>query len=194
MGFNTLGVTLRKFMLGVGLAALVWVFVVPSCSDGFGCAAAGSQTTLADASDCPENLQEAAQDSEWAAERMRTIADDGITTGLLYDEDGNEERITSGRGGAYGSVLAYLQPYGGSLLRDRPPGSQVAEHVEAKAAAVLRDAEQTNGVLVINNPDGPCGYASGIGCIAAVELILRSGATMDVWWPQGHQRYTGRAA
>ena len=184
---------MRKFLLVAGLAILAWIFVVPGCSDKFGCEAAGGSNALADDGDCPDSLQDAAQDSDWAADRMRTISSDHLTTGLLYDEDGNEEKIVSGRNGAYDSVLSYLQPYAGSVLRDRPPGSQVAEHVEAKAAAVLRTAEQARGVLVINNPEGPCGYASGIGCVAAIELILPKGSTMVVWWPQGHQIYTGRA-
>jgi hypothetical protein len=175
-----------------GLAVLAWIFVVPSCSTRFGCAATGIDA-YADSGSCPDNSQAAAQNAVWAADRIGAIADEDITTGLLYDEDGNEEKITSGRNGAYDSALSHLEPYAGSLLRDKPPGSQVAEHVEAKAAAVLRDAEQAHGVLLINNPDGPCGYASGIGCTAAIELILPRGTAMDVWWPRGHHRYSGKA-
>ncbi len=184
---------MRKFLFVVVLGVLAWIFVVPSCSTEFGCESAGGARAYAGSGECPSSSQAAAQDADWAADRMRFIADDDITTGLLYDEDGNEEKITSGRGGAHELAVEYLEPYAGAVLRDRPPGSQVAEHVEAKAAAVLRDAEQSHGVLVINNPEGPCGYASGIGCVAAIELILPAGTAMDVWWPRGHQRYTGRA-
>jgi SCP1.201-like deaminase len=184
----------RKFLLVAALAILAWIFVVPSCSTKFGCAAAVGASAHAGNGDCPDSLQEAAQDSVWAADRLLSVAGEDITTGLLYDEDGHEEKITSGRGGsAYDLALSYLKPYAGSVLRDKPPGSQVAEHVEAKAAAIMRDTGQTYGVLVINNPDGPCGYASGIGCTAAIELILPKGSTMVVWWPRGHQSYPGKA-
>jgi SCP1.201-like deaminase len=183
---------MRKFLLLAGFVILAWIFVVPSCSTKFGCAAFGADA-YAGSSDCPDSVDAAARNATWAQDRIRSIADESITTGLLYDEDGNEEKITSGRNGAYESALSHLKPYADSILRDKPPGAQAAEHVEVKAAAMLRDTKQARGVLVINNHDGPCGYASGIGCIAAIELVLPKGTTMDVWWTRGHQRYTGRA-
>jgi hypothetical protein len=50
------------------------------------------------------------------------------------------------------------------------------------------------GVLVINNDEGPCTWASGPGCVALIELILPKGSTMVVWWPGGHhEAFSGRA-
>jgi hypothetical protein len=62
---------MRRFLFVAGLAILAWIFVVPGCSDKFGCEAAGGSNALASDGDCPDSLQEAAQDSDWAADRMR---------------------------------------------------------------------------------------------------------------------------
>jgi hypothetical protein len=56
----------------------------------------------------------------------------------------------------------------------------------------MRQHGDTYGVLVINNTNGPCTYASKHGCDV---LILPKGSTMVVWWPGGHNEiYSGRAA
>ncbi|HYS40155.1 MAG TPA: DddA-like double-stranded DNA deaminase toxin [Pseudonocardiaceae bacterium] len=42
--------------------------------------------------------------------------------------------------------------------------------------------------------DGPCRYVSGIGCAAAMRLILPKGSTLVVWWPGGKSKeYEGAA-
>ena len=58
----------------------------------------------------------------------------------------------------------------------------------------MRNNGDAYGVLVINNPDGPCRYASGPGgCDMAIQLILPVGSTIVVWWPGGnHKEYAGR--
>jgi hypothetical protein len=114
---------------------------------------------------------------------------------MLYDKDGHEEKIQTGESGhAFDLVVRYLQAYPPSIIRDQPKGQQAGGHVEAKAAALMRQVEQTTGVLVINNPEGPCGYASGAGCAVIMQLILPTGSSVVVWWPGGrYARYEGRA-
>jgi hypothetical protein len=88
-------------------------------------------------------------------------------------------------------VVVVVAVYPRSVVGGQPPGKQVAGHVEAKAAALMRYAEDRYGVLVINNPAGPCPYASNIGCENAMRLILPKGSTIVVWWPGGHHREYG---
>lgn len=89
--------------------------------------------------------------------------------------------------------MTYLSEYS-TVLGDQPKGKQAAGHVEPKAAAMMRTAGQVKGVLLINNPGGPCPYASGIGCGQAMRLILPVGSTIVVWWPGGqHSRFEGIA-
>jgi len=179
----------RKFAVAVVVAVLAWIFVVPSCSTTFGCESA-TATAHADSGNCPDNVDDAAEDADWAADRIASLEDADITTGLLYDEDGTEHRVESGeRGDAYELALSYLRPVIG---RTAP---QAAGHVEPKAAALVRHAEQEQAVLVINNPEGPCNYvAANIGCLRVVELMLPEGSTLTVWWPGGkHRTLTGKA-
>ncbi|HEX3781874.1 MAG TPA: DddA-like double-stranded DNA deaminase toxin [Pseudonocardiaceae bacterium] len=165
-------------------------------NDQFGCQVdfPAAQAEVADGV-CPANLAEAATDAQWAAARIASIADAPITTGLLYDEDGHEERIESGQSGpAFEHAVQYLRPYAGIQIFDRPPGQQAAGHVEVKASALMRDAGLASGVLVINNPAGPCGYVSNVGCPFIMELILPKGSSIVVWWPGGkHGMYEGTA-
>lgn len=171
-------------LVAVAIAVLAWIFVVPSCSTAFGCESAPA-TAHADSGSCPDGIDDAAEDAAWAADRIASIKDDLITTGLLHDEDGTEVRIESGESGhAFERAWEYLQPYAGKQITDQPAGKQAAGHVETKAAALMRDAEQTTGVLVINNPDGPCTYVSGAGCLTAIRLILPKGSSLVVWWPE----------
>lgn len=185
-----------------GRLVLVVVVVLGLCfvishyhgNDQFGCQIDLS-AAHADDNSCPTTLGQAANDAQWAADRIATIADEHITTGLLYDGDGHEEKIVSGRAGsAYESVLRYLAPYPSSVVRDRPKGVDAAGHVEPKATAMMRDSQLTFGVLVINNPNGPCVYASGQGCGVIMQLILSERSTIVVWWPGGgHGTFHGRA-
>jgi hypothetical protein len=184
----------RKLLVAVAIGVLAWIFVVPSCSTTFGCESAPA-TAHADSGSCPDDIDDAAADADWAADRITTIKDDPITTGLLYDEDGTEHRIETGESGhAFERAWEYLKPYAGKQITDKPAGKQAAGHVETKAAALMRDAEQTTGVLVMNNPDGPCTYVSGAGCLIAIRLILPKGSSLVVWWPGGrHARFEGIA-
>lgn len=182
----------RVVLVVVVLLALWFVVSRYHGNDQFGCQI---HLVAAGTDDCPTTLDQAAADAQWAAARITTIAHDPITTGLLYDEDGHEEKISSGEGGpAYEQAQGYLAAYSGAIVGDLPRGKQAAGHVEPKAAAMIRTAGQLKGVLVINNPGGPCAYASGIGCGRAMRLILPVGSTIVVWWPGGrHGSFEGTA-
>lgn len=179
---------MRKWLWIIALAVLAWIFVVPSCSAKFGCEAAGA-TAHAASEDCPSSLRAAAGDPEWAAARIASIATEPITTGLLYDDDGTEIEIDSKQSGEHFDLaLSYLRPMLGNAAR------QAAGHVEPKAVALMRNGEQAYAVLVINNPQGPCGYTGGIGCERLAELMLPAGSELVVWWPGGnHRTLTGKA-
>ena len=61
----------------------------------------------------------------------------GPQLALLYDEDGSEQKIVSGRADqAFQLVLRYLSPYPNSVVRDQPKGVDAAAHVEPKATAI----------------------------------------------------------
>jgi SCP1.201-like deaminase len=178
----------RKFVVAVVIAVLAWIFVVPSCSTTFGCESAPA-TAHADSGSCPDDIDDAAEDADWAADRIASIKDEPITTGLLYDEDGYEQELDSKQSGPHFDLaLTYLRP----LFRNA--ARQAAGHVEAKAAALMRNADMDQAVLVINNPRGVCDYAAGIGCDGVVEAVLPEGTTLVVWWPGGmHRALTGKA-
>lgn len=184
-----------RLVLVVAVALGLW-FVVshyPGGGGRFGCQA-GAAVAHAEGGDCPTSASEAAGNARWAAARLATIAGDSITTGLLYDEDGHEEKIETGESGhAFDLAVQYLQPYPSTVVRGQPKGKQAAGHVEGKAAALLRNAGQVHGILVINNPTGPCPYASGAGCALIMQLILPKGSTIVVWWPGGRGTYEGTA-
>lgn len=179
---------MRKFLFIVVLLVLAWIFVVPSCSSKFGCSTSGA-VAHADSADCPGGLDEAAGDAAWAAERIASIQDEPITTGLLYDEEGHEVVITTEeRGDHFDLATTYLKPLLGAATK------QAAGHVEPKAAALMRNAEQRAGVLVINNPAGPCAYTGNVGCGQLAQVILPKGSSLTVWWPGGnHRAYSGKA-
>lgn len=181
---------MRKLAAIAVVAFLVWFLFLRGGDSSFGCDPAGA-AHAAEGGECPTSFSEAASSRAWADDRIESLARKHVTTGLLYNEDGDGEQIDAGEsGGGYDAALGYLAPY---HLRDSPPGHQAAGHVESKAAARMRDAGQTFGVLVINNRTGPCTYASAIGCGAAMRKILPSGSTLVVWWPGGKATMKGTA-
>jgi hypothetical protein len=190
-----------KFLVRIGLVIVVIVAVVAVFNryrSAGHCTVLGAGVAHADTeTDC---LHQDALSTSWAETQQRQMAAAGapVTTGWLFTDTTGEDHtpIASGREGstAYSLVMQYLAPYAGGKIRDRPPGSQAAEHVEAKAAALMRNAGDTYGVVVINNPRGPCEYASGPGCDVVMELILPKGSEIVVWWPGGrHDIYLGEA-
>ena len=69
-----------------------------------------------------------------------------------------------------------------------PPGVKafVADHVEMKVAADMRDGDVDAMVLVINKAEGPCDAVDGnvkpASCRALVAGVLPEDATLTVWW------------
>jgi hypothetical protein len=158
------------------------------------CTVLGTGVAHAD-EDC---LQQDAISMSWAQaqQQQMTMAGAAVTTGLLFTEASGADPVTLTSGeddDNFTVAWKYLQTAPG--IRGQPQGSrQVAGHVEAKAAARLRHEGHTYGVLVINNPAGPCPYGSGIGCGTAMMLIMPRGSEIVVWWPGGrHGTYLGRA-
>jgi len=173
----------------VVMAAVLWLLLnfvyAPSCGR-FGCSYVPSwwPQAVADSGDgCPDGIDGAATDAEWAADRYESIKDATVTTGLFFDEDGTEHRIESGRDDNSERVLSTLYDLG---VVQPPVRPNVVDHVEAKVAALMRENDLKSGVLVINFPRGVCGTDSPqpYTCAAMVPAILPEGATLAVWSPR----------
>jgi hypothetical protein len=157
----------------------------------FGCES-GSAVARADSPDCPANLETADEDARWAADRLATIPrTTSATIGLFYDVDGHETRYTSGQKDISVRINTFLRESGAVRM---PPAGQhpAATHVETKVAMTMREQHVSQGVLVINNPDGPCPGA--YSCQQVLDVLLPPGVPLTVWWPGGqHEMFTGRS-
>ncbi|MFY1623855.1 RHS repeat-associated core domain-containing protein [Micromonospora sp. WMMD735] len=60
-------------------------------------------------------------------------------------------------------------------------------HVEGQAALIMRERGATRGTLLIDNPNGVCGY-----CNSQVPTLLPEGAVLDVRTPLGSVPPSGR--
>jgi hypothetical protein len=157
----------------------------------FGCES-GSTVAHADSSDCPANIDAAAENARWAAARMATIPrTTSATTGLFYDADGHETRYTSGQQDISARIDTFLRA--SRAVRMPPVGQHpAATHVEVKVAMTMREQQVSRGVVVINNPEGPCPGA--YSCQQVLDVLLPPGAPLTVWWPGGrHETFTGRS-
>jgi len=94
-----------------------------------------------------------------ADELLSSIAEEGRTAGVL-DIDGELIPLVSGR----------------SPLRNYAASG----HVEGQAALIMRDRGATNARLLIDNPNGVCGY-----CNSQVPTLLPDGAVLTVVTPLG---------
>jgi type IV secretory pathway TrbL component len=158
----------------------------------FGCGVVGYGVAHASSGDCPANINAAAKDAQWAADRIATIPRaTTATTGLFYDVDGSETRYTSGKEDISARIDAFLRA--SQAVRMPPVGQHpAATHVEAKVAMTMREQNVNQGVLVINNPEGPCPGA--YSCQQVLDVLLPPGAPLTVWWPGGqHETFTGRS-
>lgn len=94
------------------------------------------------------------------AERMLTsLSEEGRTAGVL-DLDGELIPLVSGK----------------SLL----PNYAASGHVEGQAALIMRERGATLGRLLIDNPNGICGY-----CTSQVATLLPKDAVLEVATPLG---------
>lgn len=171
---------MRKFVFVAALAVLAWIFVVPSCSAQFGCAAVGPAAHADDNYQCPSTVDAAAGNAEWAADRLASIADQRQTTGLFYDEEGSEHEFDSSHDDAEELATEVLRQLG---IVGQNASLTVASHVEVKVAAAMRDKGIEKGVLVINRTTGVCS-AERYGCMEVVPMILTDGAQLVVWSPK----------
>lgn len=108
----------------------------------------------------PDSGGLAGDDAAWAANRIvdinaRTAGHaKKYTYGEFYDEHGTEHWYASGQDPAADQArdigrAAGVFPTSGTVA--------TVEHVEVKVAAQMRRSRIPAGVLVINNPNGPCG-------------------------------------
>ncbi|MCD0445654.1 hypothetical protein LO763_18775 [Glycomyces sp. A-F 0318] len=77
-----------------------------------------------------------------------------------------------------------------------PSAISVTQDVEIKFAMFMRRHDMTEERIVINNPDGPCGYGKPnyrFGCDRLLPRFLKPGAKLTVVWPGGEQTYEGRS-
>jgi hypothetical protein len=191
MALRPAGKTLSSLTGILVMAAVLWLLLnflyAPSCGR-FACSYVPSWWPQAAADSatgdgCPDSLDGAVNDAEWAADRYESIKDATVTTGLFFDEDGTMHRIESGRDDNSERVLSTLYDIG---VVQPPVRPNVVDHVEAKVAALMRENDLKTGVLVINFPRGVCGTDSPqpYTCAAIVPAILPEGATLAVWSPR----------
>ncbi len=97
----------------------------------------------------------------------------GRTSGVLVRPDGSQVPLVSGRSG--GPAL--------SLPKPRPGvNGNIVTHVEAHAAAVMRNEGLGDATLYINRV--PCGGRNG--CMVNLSRMVPSGSTLNIYvMPQG---------
>jgi len=193
MALRPAGKTLSSLTGILVMAAVLWLLLnfvyAPSCGR-FACGLEPSWWPRAEADSgaaCPDDITAAANDAEWAADRIASLrdADAKVTSGLFYDEDGAEHTYRSG----YDEYADHAE----QALRDArvefPPVGRhpAAAHVETKIAAIMRGNGIPFGVVVINNARGSCGAdpttERRFSCGVAVPAILPAGSTLAVWFP-----------
>lgn len=193
MALRPAGKTLSSLTGILVMAAVLWLLLnfvyAPSCGR-FACGLEPSWWPQAEADSgaaCPDDITAAANDAEWAADRIASLqdADAKVTSGLFYDKDGTEHTYSSG--------FDEYADHAEQALRDAgvefPPVGRhpAAAHVETKIAAIMRENDIPFGVVVINNERGPCGAdpttERRFSCGVAVPAILPAGSTLAVWFP-----------
>lgn len=190
MALRPAGRTLSSLTGIAVMAAVLWLLLnfvyAPSCGR-FACSfePAWIPQAQADSGSCPDGIAQAANDADWAANRIASIADRKPTVGRFYDSDGMEHSFDSQRGADADKALKVGRDVGVFPPSGRP---NAVDHVEVKVAAAMRDSEETAGVLVINNPGGPCllddeGTVAPMSCLAYLPRLLPVDTTLTVWWP-----------
>ncbi|WP_026449291.1 DddA-like double-stranded DNA deaminase toxin [Actinopolyspora mortivallis] len=121
---------------------------------------------------------DASRDRSWIDQVRQRLPDytGGQTTGLVYDQDGNELQVNSGRDPKLSEQARLILHNSERYPTDDRGAPAVTTHVEVKYALMMRQAGQTYGVVVLNNE--LCR-----GCEKAVPEILPEGSTLKVWHP-----------
>lgn len=185
--------TLSSLTGVVVLAAVLWFLLnfvyAPSCGR-FSCSyePAWWPRATADSGDgCPDSWQEAANDEQWLRDRLESISDKKITTGIAYDEDGAPTTFVSGRDSAAETALKVSRD-AGLFPRNVRPG--IVDHVEVKVAAVMRQNGLTHTMLIINNVLGPCSRdeTAPYTCTKIVPRVLAMGSELVVVWKDAQGR------
>ncbi|SFT54474.1 SCP1.201-like deaminase [Actinopolyspora lacussalsi subsp. righensis] len=130
----------------------------------------------------PRVPTDASRDRSWIDQVRERLPEHtgGQTTGLIYDQDGNEQILTSGRDQKLSDRIRLTLDTSSVYPPHRGDASPVVDtHVEAKYAQRMKEAGQTYGVVVLNNRMCPDPW----GCHAAVRAILPRGSTLAVWEP-----------
>lgn len=185
MALRTAGRTLSSLTGLVVLAAVLWLLLnfvyAPSCAR-FSCGyePAWLPQARADSGSCPDSIGDAANDAEWAADRLATIADEPQTAGVFYDSDGQEHQFDSGHDADEDVATSALRELG---IVGPNATLTVASHVEVKVAAAMRAQNIRSGVLVINRTTGVCGDGT-YTCAEIVPRILPAGTRLIVWSPK----------
>ncbi|NYH80318.1 hypothetical protein FHR84_003675 [Actinopolyspora biskrensis] len=123
-----------------------------------------------------------ARDRSWIDQIRERLPryEGGQTSGLIYDQDGNEQILVSGRDRELSDRIRLALDTSSVYPPHRGDASPVVDtHVEAKYAQRMKEAGQTYGVVVLNNRMCPDPW----GCHAAVRAILPRGSTLAVWEP-----------
>ena len=175
----------RLVLIALVVFGLWYVFSHYRGAANFGCNVAAGDVAHAATGGCPDSVAQADSNAQWAGTRIDTIKDERVTTGLFYDEDGHEHKYDSSQNSDSDTALQVGRQLGVFPKVGRP---SVVDHVEVKVAAVMRSTGVTTGVLVINNPAGPCARAGisvePMSCLASMPRVLPPAATLVVWWRQ----------
>lgn len=178
---------MRRLTTLLVLAFLAWLLFWPD-DEPFSCDAAPTPGAAHADTGCPTSIDGAATDPEWAADRIAEINSTRATDrkpytyGEFYDEDGTAHLYESGRAGSKEAIEV-----GYDIGAFEPPGAPYSvDHVEVKVAAAMRSNDLESGVLVINNPGGPCAAEDSEipSCRVLVPQLLPEDATLVVWWPE----------
>jgi hypothetical protein len=179
MALRPAGKTLSSLTGILVMAAVLWFLLnflyAPSCGR-FSCSyePAWWPRVAADAGDgCPGSWQEAIDDEQWLRDRLESVSDKKVTTGIAYDEDGEPTTFVSGRDDAAQTALKVGRD-AGVLAQNVRPG--VVDHVEVKVAAAMREGGVTQ--LGPCSPDETLPYT----CVKIVPRMLAVGAELLVVW------------
>jgi hypothetical protein len=187
MALRPAGKTLSSLTGVVVLAATLWLLLnfvyAPGCGR-FSCSYEPSWWPRAEADAggrCPGSWQEAVGDEGWLRDRLESISDTKITTGLAYDEDGELTTFVSGRDEDAETALKAGWGSGAIPPNVRPT---VVDHVEVKVAAAMRQSGATRTLLIINQPSGPCSPDASrpYTCTKIVPRVLAVGMELVVVW------------